>query len=445
MKDLLVAFAILILCFDLYYHIRGNWIRRILKKKREAKQTRKPRLMKPKSERDCPFCVKDKGKLGSPKPEMPMAWSLRKGRGGPIKKISTQGYFCSNITCEYYGISDENIHALVGYGNHGKQELIRDFKCQACRKKFTSRKNTVLYRLKTQSWLVEAIMWLMALGVDASALEEMFNVSEITIRTWLCRSGMQGKKLHERFMLELELIHVQLDELWANIKHSNQDMWVWVASDATTKIVPVIQVGGRTQEMAYQVVHELKGRLRPGCVPVFSTDSLKNYFYALTAHFGKWELLDGRKPIWVLFSNFVYAQVIKHQKRRRTVEVERRILIGEGENYRKRLKAAGLSGRINTSFIERLNLTIRQCVSKLTRRTWGPAHFTPELLEHLEWWRAYYHFVRFHESLQVELAMPTIRKGKQQPRRHRRRTPAMAAGLTLKRWTVKDLLSYPLP
>ncbi len=33
-------------------------------------------------------------------------------------------------------------------------------------------------------------MGLLALGVDASALEEVFNVSEITIRTWLCRSGM---------------------------------------------------------------------------------------------------------------------------------------------------------------------------------------------------------------------------------------------------------------
>jgi transposase InsO family protein len=82
------------------------------------------------------------------------------------------------------------------------------------------------------------------------------------------------------------------------------------------------------------------------------------------------------------------------------------------------LKSAGLSGRINTWFVERINLTIRRCVSKLTRRTWGPAHFTPELLEHLEWWRANYHFVRFHESLQVELAMPTRPKGKQQPRRH---------------------------
>jgi len=98
----------------------------------------------------------------------------------------------------------------------------------------------------------------LALGVDASALEEVFGVQEITIRTWLCRSGMQGKKLHDRFMLELELIHVQLDELWVNVKLSTQDMWVWMACDVTTKIIPVIQVGGRTQEIAFHVVPDYK-------------------------------------------------------------------------------------------------------------------------------------------------------------------------------------------
>jgi hypothetical protein len=72
-------------------------------------------------------------------------------------------------------------------------------------------------------------------------------------------------------------------------------------------LVPVLQVGGRTQEVAYRVVHELKGRLRTGCVPVFSTDGLKHYFYALTAHFGRWEREDGKKPGWVLLSEFVYG------------------------------------------------------------------------------------------------------------------------------------------
>jgi hypothetical protein len=58
MKDLLVTLAILSLCFELYRILRGYWFQRILKKKREAKQLRKPRLMKPKSERDCPVWCK---------------------------------------------------------------------------------------------------------------------------------------------------------------------------------------------------------------------------------------------------------------------------------------------------------------------------------------------------------------------------------------------------
>jgi IS1 family transposase len=172
-------------------------------------------------------------------------------------------------------------------------------------------------------------------------------------------------------MVELELIHVQLDELWGNVKKSRQELWLSTASDAKTKIQVVMQVGGRTQEMAYGVVHELKGRLKAGCVPVFSTDGLRHYYYALTSHFGKWEREEGKKPVWVMLSDFLYAQVIKHQRRRRTVEVERRMLVGEEGEYRKRLKAGGQSERINTSYVERLNLTIRQNVSKLTRRTWG--------------------------------------------------------------------------
>jgi transposase-like protein len=202
-------------------------------------------------------------------------------------------------------------------------------RCQACGKKFTVRRHTVLYRLKSPSELVAQILWLLALEVDASALEEVFGVRELTIRTWLSRSGQQGQKLHERFLVELELVHVQLDELWTNVKAGGQAMWLWVALDAKTKLIPVLQVGGRTQALAYRVVHELQGRLRAGCVPVFSTDGLRFYYYALTAHFGQWAWADGQQPVWVLLGAFVYGQVIKRRRKYRTVAVERRMLCGE--------------------------------------------------------------------------------------------------------------------
>jgi hypothetical protein len=84
--------------------------------------------------------------------------------------------------------------------------------------------------------------------------------------------------------------------------------------------------------------------------------------------------------------NFLYAQVIKYQRKYRLVDVEERQIWGLPEDYRRLLKAGGLSGNINTSFVERINLTIRQSVSKLTQRTWGRAQYTTELSEHLYWW-----------------------------------------------------------
>lgn len=128
------------------------------------------------------------------------------------------------------------------------------------------------------------------------------------------------------------------------------------------------------------------------------------------------------------------------------------MLVGERTQYSERLCQAGLSGRINTAFVERVNLTIRQCVSKLTRRTWGPTKSTAERVEHLEGLVAlptelarYYHFVRPHESLAEELSPPVKRKGKQPPRKYRKRTPAVLAELTNRRWTVRNLLHFPLP
>jgi transposase InsO family protein len=96
----------------------------------------------------------------------------------------------------------------------------------------------------------------------------------------------------------------------------------------------------------------------------------------------------------------------------------------------------GFSATIQTAFIERLNLTIRQGVAPLGRRTWSLAKSNEYLLLHVHWWRAYYHFSRPHESLQVRV--PGLR------RRYRQRTPAMAADLTHRVWSVGDILHLPV-
>jgi IS1 family transposase len=165
---------------------------------------------------------------------------------------------------------------------------------------------------------------------------------------------VHGRKLHERFFTALELVHLQLDELWANVRQSQQAVWLWTVCEAKSKLILVIQLGPRTQAMAYSVVHELKDRLKPGCVPCLQL---------------RW----------------TEAQVIKHRRRQRLSDVEQRLVWGVPADYRSRLRAAGLSGKINTSFVERANLALRQCVSKLPRRTWGTVHYASELVEHLYW------------------------------------------------------------
>ena len=102
-----------------------------------------------------------------------------------------------------------------------------------------------------------------------------------------------------------------------------------------------------------------------------------------------------------------------------------------------------MSGPLNTAFGERLNLTVRQGVAALTRRTGATAQTASGLHLHLEWWRGYDHFVRPHQGLRLALDQPRLRGGRRLPQRFRSRIPAMVAGLTSHRWTVVALLAYP--
>jgi transposase InsO family protein len=148
---------------------------------------------------------------------------------------------------------------------------------------------------------------------------------------------------------------------------------------------------------------------------------------------------------WQVATNLIYGQVKKRYQRRRLVGVTYMMRWGTRTALRSALQGLGLSGRLNTAFVERVNLTVRQSVAALMRRTWSRLQDAPQLLLHLEWWRAYYHFVRQHESLGVKLRQPIEPGGNRQPQRYRQRTPAMAAGLTSRRWTVRDVLALPLP
>ena len=246
----------------------------------------------------------------------------------------------------------------------------------------------------------------------------------------------------------LQLPHLQLDELRTRLRSTKQVLWLWLAIDPSRAIRPCsIWVPVRKTWRIWSST-PCDSSWPPFCLPLFTSDGLNLYFYAPLSSFGQWREVGhrGRKARrWQVAAGLIYGQVKKSYQRRKLVRVTHVMRLGTEAALKVALQGLGLSGRLNTAFIERVNLTVRHGVAALARRTWATAQQSPQLLAHLEWWRAYYHFVRPHASLRVALVQPRERGGKLLAQRYRQRTPAMAAGRTNRRWTAREVLCYPLP
>jgi IS1 family transposase/transposase-like protein len=399
---------------------------------------RAPRPLRPRTPDDCPVCRQTSPSSANPQTVIP--YTQLKSRRGRRKSSDTQGYACPHPDCRYFRNTDAAVHALIADGHHGRHEPIQDLYCQACRRKFSVRRHTPLYRLKTSATRVAQALHAVAEGLSTRAAARVFTTSETTLRSWLTRAGQHSRHLHERFLRALQLTHVQLDEIRLKLYGAAEATWLWIASDAHTKLIPAFAIGARTQAFAQQLVHDTANRLAPDCLPVFSSDGLVLYFYALTAHFGTWvQAANERHRTWCVDPRLLYAQVVKRYRRHRITEVRRQVLLGQPDGFRQALINHGFSGRVQTAFIERLNLTVRRSLASLARRSWSVAHSTQDLALPFDWWRAFYHFVKPHHSLRQKIESATG------PVRYRSRTPAQAAGLTRRRWSVLDVLNCPAP
>jgi len=237
------------------------------------------RLLKPRTPLDCPICRLSSSSV-RPASAPVRPWSEVKSRRGAPKRVKTEGYACPNQQCLYFGITDSHILALVGDGKHGSAEPVQTFRCQACRTTFSARRDTPLYRLKTPSQQVAMVLSALAEGLDASAAERVFGYRQATITSWLTRAGRHAENLHEHCFRNLHIPHLQLDELRTRLRSATQVLWLWLAIDPLTKILPVLSLGPRTQHAAHLLIHSLRQILAPGCLPLFTSDGLNLYFYA---------------------------------------------------------------------------------------------------------------------------------------------------------------------
>jgi len=198
----------------------------------------------------------------------------------------------------------------------------------------------------------------------------------------------------------------------------------------------------RSEKEATAFLAAFKART-DGRPPLFTSDKLPAYIAALIANYSTPEPRPRKRgpgrprkePRRVVDPELCYAQIDKHRAGGRVVEVCRRIVFGSTEVVTEILG----DKQINTSYVERDNLTSRQSNGRLVRKTLSHSKKDYYLQRHLDLEDAVFNFVRPHQALRVTLPRP-IHGRKWQPR-----TPAMAAGLIDHIWTMEELLSYRIP
>ena len=407
----------------------------------------------------CALCERETGETPPtlpPRPD-PMPLTTRRPR-----TVDTSMHFCPHTACNYRGWLGLNNLRANGHPNGGPW---RQFHCTACEGYFPAHHGTIFHGKQASVELIVRVLACLAEGLGIRATARVFEVDPTTGLHWLVEAAEQLRAFSAYFFCDLHLEQLQLDEVYAVLRDRkageiNDDeaiarlertpSWVWTALDPTSKLLVVVDIGSRTLAMAQRVVHQVVQGLAPGCVPLFLTDGFKAYTTALLTHFGQWVQPARRqtagpkpKPRWMPLPQLLYAQVIKAYRRRRLVDVTHRVVFGTGQAIAQVLARWGWS--INTAFVERLNLDIRQRVAAIGRRVNTLCQGEAGLREQVKLFQVYHNFVLPHASLRQGLAEPMPTNGRGSVKMWRPCTPAMAAGLTDHVWSLKEVLCYRVP
>jgi len=225
-------------------------------------------------------------------------------------------------------------------------------------------------------------------------------------------------------------------------------MWVWRALALPSRLRVVSHLSHeRSEPEATHFLSKFKAHT-DGTAPFFTSDQLPAYVSALIANYSTAEPEPPKRgrgrprkePKRMVDANLRYAQVDKQREGGRVVAVTRHIVFGSEDAIVQILAADGCGSQINTSYIERDNLTSRHCNGRLVRKTLSHSKKKEYLQHQLDLEDALYNFVRPHGALKRKLRSPAAHG-----RRWMQRTPAMAAGLTDHIWSLEQLLSYRLP
>ena len=113
--------------------------------------------------------------------------------------------------------------------------------------------------------------------------------------------------------------------------------------DVWSRLWPSTVVGKRSYRNTLDLFRDVSRRMIVPSAPLIATDGFKFYERAIGRVFGP---------------ACVYGQVIKTRRNDRVIRVERKVVIGAGR-LKQALHDSEDSQTLNTSFVERLNLSIR--------------------------------------------------------------------------------------
>ena len=226
-----------------------------------------------------------------------------------------------------------------------------------------------------------------------------------TVARWLEAAATYAARFNDRMLKGFVIRELQADEIRTFVGTKEWVIWIMTTLEVWSRLWVSVDIGRRNFRNIKRVMLDT---LQRGIVEhrfLFTTDGFEVYEWAAK------RLLPGL---------CIYGQVIKKRRENRVVRVDRRLLLGAQAALEEALSHSEDSSTLNTSFIERHNLTIRQGCSYLGRRTPCHARRTEFLEGQVALLMAYYNFLRPHRALKFGKTI---------------RTPAMQAGLAKKKFS----------
>lgn len=251
-------------------------------------------------------------------------------------------------------------------------------------------------------------------GNSIRSTERMTGIHRDTIMRLLVQVGDGCAALMDKEMRDLPSERIQVDEIWAYVGKKQRhvtandnraevgDMWTFVALDPDTKLVPTYRVGKRTRTEAQAFMLDLSERLANRVQ--LSSDALRTYIDAVEEAFG---------------ADVDYGQAVKFYEAEpigpgrysppKVARQEKTVIAGNPDQR-----------HISTSLVERQNLTMRMSMRRFTRLTNAFSKKVENLRAAVSLHFAHYNYVRVHKTLRV--------------------TPAMAAGVSDRLWSLEELV-----